>query len=135
MEPDAALTAELIERTPFSGTIGIQVMSAGAEEVRARMPWAPERCTSFGVLHGGSIMSLADSTGAFVAMLNLPSDASGTTTIESKTNFFRAVRGGFVHAVGRPLHAGRTTIVVETELRDDDGKLVAKVTQTQAVLR
>jgi 1,4-dihydroxy-2-naphthoyl-CoA hydrolase len=61
-------------------------------------------------------------------------DAKGTATIESKTNFFAPVRGGHVHGVTRPLHMGRRTIVVDTELFDDDGKLVARVTQTQAVL-
>ena len=66
--------------------------------------------------------------------MNLPEDANGTATIESKTNFFAAVRSGQVHAVARPLHTGRRTIVVDTELFDDDGKLVARVTQTQAVL-
>jgi len=68
-------------------------------------------------------------------MLNLPQDASGTATIESKTNFMGAVRSGSVTATSTPLHRGGTTIVVETEVRDSRGKLVAKVTQTQLVLR
>jgi uncharacterized protein (TIGR00369 family) len=80
-------------------------------------------------------MALADSVGAVVAFLNLPEGAVGTTTVSSSTNFLRGVRSGHVTAVGRPLHRGRTTIVVETELLDDDAKRVAKVTQTQAVLR
>jgi uncharacterized protein (TIGR00369 family) len=78
-------------------------------------------------------MSLADATGAYCAFLNLPPGRS-TTTVESKTNFLRGVRDGQVEAVSRPLHAGRTVIVVETELRDSEGRLVAKTTQTQAVL-
>jgi 1,4-dihydroxy-2-naphthoyl-CoA hydrolase len=69
------------------------------------------------------------------AFLNLPDDATGTTTVESKTNFFRAVRSGQVEAVSRPLHAGRAMVVIETELRDGEGSLVAKVTQSQLVLR
>ena len=68
-------------------------------------------------------------------MLNLPQDASGTATIESKTNFMGAVRSGSVTATSTPLHRGGTTIVVETEVRDSRGTLVAKVTQTQLVLR
>ena len=68
-------------------------------------------------------------------MLNLPVGASGTATIESKTNFLGAVRGGVVTAVSTPLHSGGTTIVVETDVRDEGGKLVARVTQTQLVLR
>jgi len=87
------------------------------------------------VLHGGRLMSLADTCGAWCAFLNLPEGASGTTTIESKSNFFRAVRQGHVEAAARPLHAGRSTVVVETDLRDADGRHVARVTQTQAVLR
>ena len=78
-------------------------------------------------------MALADTVGTWCAFLNLPPNA-GTTTIESKTNFLRAVRGGSVEATARPLHAGRTVVVVDTELRDDQGRLVTRVTQTQAVL-
>ena len=68
-------------------------------------------------------------------MLNLPVEATGTTTIESKTNFLGGVRGGTVTATATPLHRGGTTIVIETGVRDAAGKLVAKVTQTQLVLR
>jgi uncharacterized protein (TIGR00369 family) len=78
-------------------------------------------------------MTLADSLGALCAFLNLPAGAA-TATIESKTNFFRAVRDGHAIAVARPLHVGRTTIVVQTDIRDDGGRRVAQVTQTQAVL-
>jgi uncharacterized protein (TIGR00369 family) len=128
-------TAQVHELVPFTKTLGIEVLSQAKDEVRARMPWAAERCTAGGVMHGGALMALADSTGALVAFLNLPEDAAGTTTIESKTNFLRAVRDGHAEAVSRPLHAGRTVIVVETDVVDAAGKLVARVTQTQAVLR
>ena len=77
-------------------------------------------------------MALADTAGAVCAFANLPDGASFTTTIESKTNFLGAVTEGTVRATARPLHVGRTTIVVETEARVDD-RLVAKTTQTQAV--
>jgi uncharacterized protein (TIGR00369 family) len=79
-------------------------------------------------------MVLADSLGAVCAFLNLPEGAI-TTTIESKTNFFRGVREGRVTAVTTPLHVGRTTIVVQTDVRDERDKRVALVTQTQAVIR
>ena len=79
-------------------------------------------------------MTLADSAGAVCAFLNLPEGAS-TSTIESKTNFFRGLRSGTAHAVTRPLHVGRTTIVVQTDISDDEGRRLAQVTQTQAVLR
>ena len=128
-------TAQVHELVPFTKTLDIEILGQSKDEVRARMPWAPERCTAGGVMHGGALMALADSTGALVAFLNLPEDAAGTTTIESKTNFLRAVRDGHAEAVSRPLHAGRTVIVVETDVRDAAGKLVARITQTQAVLR
>ncbi|MGH9039171.1 MAG: PaaI family thioesterase, partial [Acidimicrobiia bacterium] len=119
---------------PFAQRLGVEICSYEADEVRARMAWSPELCTSGGVLHGGALMALADSLGAAVALVNLPEGAGGTATISSSTNFLRGVRGGTVHACSRPLHRGRTTIVVDTELRDDEGRLVARVTQTQAVL-
>jgi uncharacterized protein (TIGR00369 family) len=99
------------------------------------MDWAPNLCTANGILHGGAIMALADSAGAACALLNLPQDATGTSTIESKTNFVGAVRSGTVTATSTVLHRGGTTIVVETTVRDSAQKLVAKVTQTQLVLR
>ena len=72
--------------------------------------------------------------GGACAYLNLPPGAAGTTTVESKTNFLRAVREGYIEAVTRPLHKGRTLIVVETEIRDAQQRLAAKVTQSQLVL-
>ena len=78
-------------------------------------------------------MTIADGTGAWCAFLNL-SGGSSTTTVESKTNLVRAVRGGSVEAVARPLHVGRTFIVVDTEVCDENSRLVARTTQTQAVL-
>ena len=124
----------LVETMPFAVACDIEVDDATPEHVSGRMPWAEDRCTIGGLLHGGALMTLADSLGAICAFLNLPEGAS-TSTIESKTNFMRGVRSGFAHATSRPLHVGRQTIVVTTEIRDDDGKLVAVVTQTQAVLR
>jgi 1,4-dihydroxy-2-naphthoyl-CoA hydrolase len=132
-EPDPELNAFMARMMPFTTLLGVEALSAGPEEVRLRLAWDPSRCTSFGVLHGGTLMALADSAGAWCAFLNVARGAA-TTTIESKTNFLGAVRSGFVEAVSTPLHVGRTTIVVETELRNDAGKLVAKVTQTQAVI-
>ena len=84
-------------------------------------------------MHGGALMTLADSVGAVCAFLNLPAGAS-TSTIESKTNFMRGVREGAAVATASPVHVGRTTIVVQTDIRDSAGKRVALVTQTQAVI-
>jgi len=125
--------SELVAAMPFAAGLGVDVSAAGKDEVRGRLDWAPERCTAGGVLHGGALMGLADSLGAICAFLNLPEGAS-TATIESKTNFFRAVRGGHVDAVSRPLHVGRTSIVVQTDLADAEARPVAVVIQTQAVL-
>jgi uncharacterized protein (TIGR00369 family) len=102
--------------------------------VRGRVAFNGRLCTSGGLLHGGVVMALADSTGALCAFLNLPEAAAGTTTIESKTNFLRGVRGGHLEARSTPLHTGRTVIVVVTDVVTDEGKLAARVTQTQAVL-
>jgi uncharacterized protein (TIGR00369 family) len=132
---DEQQTEAMRQLVPFATALGLEVVTNRPEEVRARVEWTPERCTTAGVLHGGVIMSLADTTGAACAFQNLPDGAAGTTTIESKTNFLRAVRDGYAEAVSRPLHAGRTVVVIETDVTDADGRPVAKVLQTQAVLR
>jgi uncharacterized protein (TIGR00369 family) len=124
---------ELVDMMPFAAGLGIVLDAAAPEEIRARMPWAPERCTTGGILHGGVLMALADSLGGICAFLNLPPGAL-TATTSSATVFTRAVRSGEVTAVTRPLHVGRSTIVVQTDLTDDAGRRVAQVTQTQAVL-
>ena len=122
----------LNELVPFAAALGIELLEATPELVVSQLEWTPERCTTGGVMHGGALMTLADNGGGVCAFLNLPEGAIGTATIESKTNFLRAVRQGAVTASSRPLHVGRTMVVVETELVRDDGKLAAKVTQTQA---
>ncbi len=134
MEPDAQQTAFLHNAMPFAAVLGTQVIEASPEVVRATVAWDETRCTAGGVLHGGVLMGLADACGGLAAFLNLPAGSSGTTTLESKTNLFRAVRSGAVVAESRPLHTGRSTIVVDTVLRDDQGALVARTTQTQMVL-
>lgn len=124
---------QLVAGMPFATAIGMTVTAAAPDEVGGRMEWKGELCTTAGILHGGALMAFADSLGAICAFLNLPPGA-GTSTIESKTNLFRAVRAGSVTGTSIPLHVGRTTIVVQTDLRDDAGKRVALTTQTQAVL-
>ena len=124
----------LAEIAPLAGTLAIEVTHADADEVRGGMDWAPEKCTANGVLHGGAVMAFADTLGGVCAFLNLPDGATTTATVESKTNFFRAVRKGRVAGVTRPLHVGRSFIVVQTDVLDDDERRVAQVTQTQAVL-
>jgi 1,4-dihydroxy-2-naphthoyl-CoA hydrolase len=118
---------------PFASQLGIEVTTAESAEVWGTMAWAPELCTAGGVLHGGALMAFADTLGAICAFLNLPEGAT-TATVESKTNFFRPVREGQVKATARPLHVGRSFIVVQTEVVDASERPVAMVTQTQAVL-
>jgi uncharacterized protein (TIGR00369 family) len=125
---------ELNAAMPFGALLGVELDAASPEEVRGGLEWAPERCTAGGIMHGGALMGLADSLGGLCAFLNMPPGATTTATVESKTNFFRAVREGRVGAVSRPLHVGRSFIVVETDLHDAQGRHVARVTQTQAVL-
>jgi len=118
---------------PFAAGLGVVLDAAKPDEVRARMAWAPELCTTGGLLHGGALMAFADSLGGICAYLNLPAGAR-TATTSSATVFTRAVRDGEVTAITRPLHVGRTVIVVQTDLHDQSGRRVAQVTQTQAVL-
>lgn len=129
-DPDLEALRDLV---PFAATLGMDLSMATASEVQGTLAWSTELCTVGGVLHGGALMALADNVGALVAYLNLP-DGATTSTIESKTNFFRAVTEGRVRAVARPLHVGRSTIAVRTELFDGADRLVAHVVQTQSVL-
>ena len=149
---DTAATEMIHSLVPLCVTLGITADAAGPNEVVLSLDWAPNLCTGNDVLHGGIVMALADSSGAVCAFLNLPEGAGGTATIESKTNFFRpltmrggtarggsgppgaATRSGTVKAQSHPLHIGKRVIVVETEIRGDDGKLAAKTIQSQAVL-
>lgn len=118
---------------PLADLLGIDVASATPGEVRGTLAWREDLCTTANVMHGGALMAFADTLGAVCASLNLPEGAL-TTTIESKTNFFRAVTSGSVTGTSTPLHVGRRTIVVQTQLEREDGKPVALVTQTQAVI-
>jgi 1,4-dihydroxy-2-naphthoyl-CoA hydrolase len=127
-------TAGLHALVPLAQTLGLRVAVAAPDAVTLELDHRPELCTAGGVLHGGAVMALADTAGALCAYLNLPEGAAGTTTVESKTNLLAAVRGGTLAASATPLHIGSRLVVVETELRRDDGRLAAKTTQTQAVL-
>lgn len=130
---DEALTRTIREAMPLAAQLGFEAVEGSPQAVAVRGAWTRERCTAAGVLHGGYLMSLADVAAATLAFLNLPAGAS-TATIESKTNFLAAVRSGSVTARAEPVHVGRRTIVVQTDIRDDTGKLVARTLQTQAVI-
>jgi 1,4-dihydroxy-2-naphthoyl-CoA hydrolase len=118
----------------FFETLGIRILEATRERVVAEMDVTPELMTVGGRLHGGAIMSLADSVGAYGAFLALPSGAAGTTTIESKTNFFAGAADGTVRAEAVPLHIGGRTSVWQTRITNAAGRLVSQTVQTQMVL-
>jgi 1,4-dihydroxy-2-naphthoyl-CoA hydrolase len=129
------VTAELetlIALMPLAGHLGITLSEASPDRVVAELAWAPRLCTSGEVMHGGALMTLADSAGALVAILGLPTGAT-TATITSTTQLFRPVTGATVRAVSVPLHRGRTTATVQTSLYDSADRLVAQTTQIQAI--
>src|SRR4051794_15512742 len=122
-------------KIPFAELQGVTFTEAEKDRVVARMLVRPDLCTLGRTVHGGAIMALADSVGAAATVLNLPEDAKGTTTIESKTNFVGGAKEGTtVIAIATPVHRGRRTQVWQTRLETEEGKLVAIVTQTQMVL-
>jgi uncharacterized protein (TIGR00369 family) len=130
------LIQAVLEAMPLASAWGLRPRAVDAEESVWELDWQPSLCTAGGVLHGGALMALADCAGGACAFAGLVARAPGarTSTIESSTHFFAAVRSGTVTATARPLHSGRSTIVVQTELRDETGRLVGLTNQTQAVL-
>lgn len=122
-------------KMPFADLKGVTFTEAEKDRVVARMLVRPDLCTLSNVIHGGAVMALADSVGAAATVINLPEDAKGTTTLESKTNFIGGAKEGvYLTATATPVHRGRRTQVWQTRVETEDGKLVAVVTQTQLVL-
>jgi len=122
-------------KIPFADLKGVKFTEAEKDRVVARMLVRADLCTAGQTVHGGAIMAFADSVGAAATVVNLPEDAKGTTTIESKTNFIGGAREGTtLIATATPVHRGRRTQVWQTRLETEEGKLVAVVTQTQMVL-
>jgi uncharacterized protein (TIGR00369 family) len=120
---------------PFSELMGISFTEAEPTRVVATMRVREDLCTLGHTIHGGAVMALADAVGAAATVINLPEEARGTTTIESKTNFIGCARAGAtVRATATPIHVGRRTQVWQTRIETEDGKLVGVVTQTQLVL-
>jgi 1,4-dihydroxy-2-naphthoyl-CoA hydrolase len=119
---------------PLAELLGIRIVSAAPDRVTAEMVVRPELCTNPSVLHGGALMAFADTLGAYGTFLNLR-DWAGTTTIESKTNFLApALVGSKVIGECTPIHRGRRTMVWQTRVTLEDGRLIGIVTQTQMVL-
>ena len=121
-------------RLPFAELLGIRLLSATPERVTAELVVREDLCTNPAVLHGGALMAFADTLGACATALNLPAGA-GTTTLESKTNFFAPAPVG-TKVIGEclPLHRGKRTLVWQTRVLSEEGRLIGLVTQTQMVL-
>ncbi len=118
---------------PFARSLGITITSATTAEVVAVLELTPDIANFAGVMHGGALMTLADTAGSTCAFLNLPEN-SLTTTTDANTRFLRPISDGVATATARPLRVGRTSIIVEVEITDDRGRLVSKTSQAQAVL-
>jgi 1,4-dihydroxy-2-naphthoyl-CoA hydrolase len=132
MSADPGAPGALTALMPFAQHLGLIVDQASPDEVIARLAWAPHLCTAGGIMHGGVLMSLADTAGALVTFLGLPEGAT-TATITSTSQLFRPVTGGTVRAVAVPLHRGRTTVTAQTSLYDSEHRMVAQTTQIQAI--
>lgn len=122
-------------KMPFAELKGVTFVEAEQDRVVARMLVRPDLCTLGHTIHGGAVMAFADSVGAAATVINLPPDAKGTTTIESKTNFVGGAKEGTtITATATPVHRGRRTQVWQTRIEGENGKLVAVITQTQMIL-
>jgi len=121
-------------QAPFADFLGIKITHVSPERVEAELAVRHELATVPDILHGGALMALADNLGGAATVVNLPKGAR-TATIESKTNFFSAIPvGETARAECTPLHRGRTTMVWQTRITRNDGKLCALVIQTQIVI-
>jgi uncharacterized protein (TIGR00369 family) len=132
MSGDADLINDQFKGT-LAETLGMRVIEATRDRVVAELAVREALTTVGGSLHGGTLMALADTIGAAATMLNLPAGA-GTTTMESKTNFFAGARAGTVRAESTPLHRGKRTMVWQTRVTDETGRLLSLTIQTQMVL-
>jgi uncharacterized protein (TIGR00369 family) len=132
MDVDLAALNERLTGT-LPGLLGIRFVEASRDRLVAELAIRDELRTAGGALHGGTLMALADTTGAVATVLNLPPGA-GTTTLESKTNFVAAGRAGVVRAEATPLHRGKRTMVWQTRISDEAGRLLSLTIQTQMVL-
>jgi uncharacterized protein (TIGR00369 family) len=120
-------------RANMPAHFGIRIVSAEKDKVVGEIDADERHLNNHGIVHGGAMMAFADDLGGTAAGLNIPSGTS-TTTIESKSNFFRACKPGRLTGIAVPVHVGRSTIVVQTQIFGADGKLAAMVTQTQLVV-
>lgn len=120
-------------RGTLAALLGMRFIETSADRVVAELTIRDDLRTVGRALHGGTLMAFADTVGAAATIVNLPAGAT-TTTLESKTNFFAAGRGGVVRAESTPLHRGKRTMVWQTRVTDDTGRLLSLTIQTQMVL-
>ena len=132
MDYDPAAMTEALRGT-LGALLDIRFVETRAERVVAELTIRDDLRTVGGALHGGTLMAFADTVGAAATIVNLPPGA-GTTTLESKTNFFAAGRDGVVRAESTPLHRGKRTMVWQTRVTDSGGRLLSLTIQTQMVL-
>jgi uncharacterized protein (TIGR00369 family) len=126
--------AAMAATMPFAVHNGVEITAADPEQVIGHLDWAEERCTIGGLMHGGALMTLADSLGAVAAFLHLP-EGAGTATVTSNTSLLRGLRQGRATGTSRVINAGKRFITVRTDVVDDEGRLLITTTQIQAVLQ
>ena len=123
----------LVTTMPFATHIGMEITAASREEVVGHLDWSEDRCTTGGLMHGGALMTLADTLGAVAAFLHLP-EGAGTATVSSNTTLVRGLREGRAIGTATVVNVGRRFITVRTNIADDTGRLLVTTTQVQAVL-
>ena len=134
VDADRRFQAVAAQQPPFAKLMGLTIVEVTRDRVVAEVVVREELTNRNGGLHGGAVMGIADNLGGTATFVNMPAGA-GTTTIESKTNFFAAAPAGdTIRAECTPLHRGRTTMVWQTRIIRGDGRLAAIVTQTQLIM-
>jgi 1,4-dihydroxy-2-naphthoyl-CoA hydrolase len=137
LKPDPADYVQLVAdaQPPFSRLLGTRIVEVSRDRVVAEVVVREDLANRNGGLHGGAVMAIADNLGGTATFINMP-EGAGTTTIESKTNFFAAIPvGDTLRAECTPLHRGRTTMVWQTRITRSDGRLAALVIQTQLIIQ
>lgn len=124
----------LLNNSPYYRHLGMEVVEVGEGFSRLRLAIREEHKNLYGILHGGVLASLLDST-CSIAVGTLLSPGEAAVTLDQRINFVSNVRGGTLYAEGRALHKGRYTGVGYGEVKDDEGNLVAAGMTTVFVIR
>jgi len=124
----------LLNSSPFYRYLGMEVLNAGEGRSRLRLPVKDELKNLYGILHGGVIAALLDSS-CSIAVGSLLGPGEAAVTIDQRINYISNVREGVLYGEGRALHKGRYTGVGQAEVRDEDGNLVAAGMVTVFVIR